>query len=276
MPDFILDTGSPETHAWFDGLHPFTQGAFEAALFTAPAVHLDDGETVEILDGGLDHLTPAARALIEAESVRFYLDHLDAIREAVAHGGDSGDYDHTQAGRDFWFTGTGCGIGYGDRGLGVAGEKLESAARYRCEDLLFAEPGPGADLAALKGSDTSAAVIDSCCSPAPLTDAERARLAAVRGFAPVAPLAPVSGRYGAPSGRSGDNLAGLRAVVVPVTLDAGGYDAGGAYWGHGETLWRAVAYQAIREAHTRAPTLADACRLFRGMFPGLQIEGADR
>jgi hypothetical protein len=61
-------------------------------------------------------------------------------------------------------------------------------------------------------------------------------------------IPPVSGRYGAPMGRAnvagyenreGDwvditvNEAAHPMHLVRVRLDAGGYDGGGAYWGHG-------------------------------------------
>lgn len=56
-------------------------------------------------------------------------------------------------------------------------------------------------------------------------------------------LSKVSSRYGAPMGRSSDNMANFGSCgkihLAKVTLDSGGYDKGGAYWGHGETLWKA-------------------------------------
>lgn len=60
------------------------------------------------------------------------------------------------------------------------------------------------------------------------------------------PTPPVNARYGAPMGRSGDYLGALTGTTGddwrPFTLrrlplDAGGYDAGGAYWGLGEPLF---------------------------------------
>lgn len=55
------------------------------------------------------------------------------------------------------------------------------------------------------------------------------------------PVPSVDCRYGAPMGRgrSGEGLrpeAG-RIHLRRIRLDAGGYDAGGAYWGGGQTLW---------------------------------------
>lgn len=54
---------------------------------------------------------------------------------------------------------------------------------------------------------------------------------------------PAGGRYGAPMGRP---VTGRQFEVLPdappfhlvrVRLDSGGYDRGGAYWGHGEPLY---------------------------------------
>jgi hypothetical protein len=94
----------------------------------------------------------------------------------------------------------------------------------------------------------------------------------VTGRRAVPPLSDLAGVFGAPMGRTGDDLAGLRAVVLPATLDAGGYDAGGAYWGHGAPLWRTVVVEVPRgEAFTRAATFGAACEAFRGMFAGIQV-----
>lgn len=57
-------------------------------------------------------------------------------------------------------------------------------------------------------------------------------------------LEPVSTKYGAPMGRMdrpGDTGAPLKFRIFRVRLDAGGYDNGGAYWGHGQPLYCAEA-----------------------------------
>ena len=58
------------------------------------------------------------------------------------------------------------------------------------------------------------------------------------------PTPDVSSRYGAPMGRKSDHLSGLiiEAIDSPFTLqrirlDVGGYDRGGAYWGHDLPLY---------------------------------------
>lgn len=73
------------------------------------------------------------------------------------------------------------------------------------------------------------------------------------------------GMYGASMGRRGSHTADHDAVlefgVYPVRLDEGGYDNGGAYWGTGKPLWRALAEAAdgdVVEMFLRAATRADA------------------
>ena len=44
---------------------------------------------------------------------------------------------------------------------------------------------------------------------------------------------------GRPSGHPG-NAQGAKMWLSKVRLDSGGYDSGGAYWGHGAQLWRAT------------------------------------
>lgn len=57
-------------------------------------------------------------------------------------------------------------------------------------------------------------------------------------------LPEVSSRYGAPMGRPNAAPANWQADpeprslrLVKVPLDSGGYDSGGAYWGHGQPLY---------------------------------------
>ncbi|WP_316227727.1 hypothetical protein [Bradyrhizobium sp. SZCCHNR3015] len=58
------------------------------------------------------------------------------------------------------------------------------------------------------------------------------------------PTPRVGSTYGAPCGRSSDHLSGLvitdkdsRFTLQRIRLDSGGYDSGGAYWGHGQPLF---------------------------------------
>lgn len=79
---------------------------------------------------------------------------------------------------------------------------------------------------------------------------------------------PVSCKYGAPLGRyTGpdylDTAAG-KIYLRRVPLDNGGYDKGGAYWGHGAPLWEALdqdgngrIFRASSRDKAKASVLAD-------------------
>lgn len=81
-------------------------------------------------------------------------------------------------------------------------------------------------------------------------------------------LADVSSRYGAPMGRVGGAALqpeGL-VTVVKVTLDSGGYDEGGAYWGLPNDLYMADDGGEYRE-FLRAKNRAEATKVIQGKFP---------
>lgn len=53
-------------------------------------------------------------------------------------------------------------------------------------------------------------------------------------------LSQVSARYGAPMGRTSYCATnGPKLYVSRIHLDSGGYDNGGAYWGHGAPIYAA-------------------------------------
>lgn len=52
-------------------------------------------------------------------------------------------------------------------------------------------------------------------------------------------LSKACSQYGASMGRRSDASLEGKCSLRQVKLDRGGYDSGGAYWGTGETLWRA-------------------------------------
>ena len=89
------------------------------------------------------------------------------------------------------------------------------------------------------------------------------------------PTPPVSCRYGAPLGRmSGpfrrlDPDAGL-LYLRRVRLDAGGYDPGGAYWGHGAPLFVAMD-QAGETAFFRARSRGAAKAELAEAVPGARF-----
>lgn len=81
----------------------------------------------------------------------------------------------------------------------------------------------------------------------------------------------VSGRYGAPMGRTTygtpENAAG-KIRLFRVVLDSGGYDDGGAYWGHGGALYCATDGEDYRDfvrASSRLAAIA-ALEIERGQL----------
>ena len=84
-------------------------------------------------------------------------------------------------------------------------------------------------------------------------------------------IVPVSSDHGAPMGRSTgpdylDVTAG-RIYLRQILLDQGGYDLGGAYWGHGETLWEALDQDGNGRIF-RAASRREAKRQIINDFPG--------
>lgn len=77
---------------------------------------------------------------------------------------------------------------------------------------------------------------------------------------------PVNSRYGAPMGRSSygvpEQCAPKSIRVFKVNLDSGGYDDGGAYWGHGDALYCATDDADYRD-FTRAKSRARAVAAFK-------------
>lgn len=124
MPKFILDHGSPEGAATFASLDTFAQGYAEAMFFTNSGTG-DDGD---MEDATVADLAPETVARIKADCAKFQADNAALLAEAYTRG-----YDETQAGRDYWFTRNGHGVGFWDRkeldadGLG---NRLSAVARY--------------------------------------------------------------------------------------------------------------------------------------------------
>lgn len=83
------------------------------------------------------------------------------------------------------------------------------------------------------------------------------------------PTPKVSSRYGAPMGRRSDayleTCAG-KFYLRHVRLDAGGYDSGGAYWGHHLQLW-CVQDQDSNIVYLRAATRKAAKALVLDDWP---------
>lgn len=76
-------------------------------------------------------------------------------------------------------------------------------------------------------------------------------------------LSKVHSRYGAPMGRPSSAALSGRVRLSRVRLNRGGYDDGGAYWGHGQPLWRAEDADG-EQRFLRAPDRAAA----KAQIPG--------
>jgi hypothetical protein len=126
MPEFILDTtgvvdnvmlqGCVEsglTMQWSD-LDAFTQGYIEALFFTAEGVDVPGYMTAEgdqdARPVGFSDLAPETLESIIADCQAFQRDASEALKVAYER-----SYDEAQAGRDFWFTRNGHGVGFWDR-----------------------------------------------------------------------------------------------------------------------------------------------------------------
>jgi hypothetical protein len=148
MPEFILDHGSPEAARAFNALDSFTQGYIEAMFFTeedrlceesqgdhempSVAVNLETmesrfvgGNSVSFAD-----LAPSALALMIADCATFQNANAELLDRAYQLGEAQACYDDTCAGRDFWYSRNGHGVGFWDRGLGEVGDNLDKAAKH--------------------------------------------------------------------------------------------------------------------------------------------------
>lgn len=114
MPEFQMN-GTDEPA--FNSLDEFTQGYIEAMFFTSgePGTTREtwDPETQSSLPGdvGFDDLAPETLARFIADCVQFQALHPLMLEEAYSRD----DYSPVQAGRDFWFTRNGHGVGFWDR-----------------------------------------------------------------------------------------------------------------------------------------------------------------
>jgi hypothetical protein len=149
MPEFILDHGSPESARQFQALDSFTQGYIEAMFFTdcEPGTVRPDPdeppgsvrfarvwnpETDSSLPGDVTfaNLAPAALAKAVADCQAFQTANTAMLERAYVLGEAQASYDESAAGRDFWYTRNGHGVGYWDRGLGEVGIALAAACGW--------------------------------------------------------------------------------------------------------------------------------------------------
>lgn len=126
MPEFQLDHGSPEAARQFKALDSFTQGYIEAMFFTneeqlceesgrdMPAVAINLATMESRFVGGdspgFGDLAPETLQRIIADCQAFQTGNAALLDLAYAR-----NYEADQAGRDFWYTRNGHGVGYWDR-----------------------------------------------------------------------------------------------------------------------------------------------------------------
>jgi hypothetical protein len=133
MPEFILDHGSPEAARTYSQLDWFTQGYIEAMFFT-DASSADDGD---LENATVAEIAPEFLASIVATCQCFQKEAAALLDQAY----NEHDYDESQAGRDYWFTRNGHGVGFWDRDLGELGEALSAACRYSSVDIYRGDDG---------------------------------------------------------------------------------------------------------------------------------------
>jgi hypothetical protein len=132
MSEFILDHGGAKGRTLFRALDSFTQGYVEAMFFTDTGT--GDDEENGLQDATVEELAPCSVAAIVADCAAW-----QAANEALLSIAYQDDYDEEQAGRDYWYTRNGHGVGFWDRkqlesyGPGSSetlGDRLSDACRY--------------------------------------------------------------------------------------------------------------------------------------------------
>ena len=145
MPEFVMEGRDHAARAESE----FVFGYIEAMFFTesSPVFDSSDWFTDErraasaegTADGelpgdvGYADLHPDSLETIRRECNTFWILNRDVLEKACETPG----YDMTQAGRDYWFTRNGHGVGFWDRDLGDVGETLSEAARGDGETHVF-------------------------------------------------------------------------------------------------------------------------------------------
>jgi len=117
VPEFILDLGNATDS--FSKLDEFTQGYVEAMFFTS----IDTDE--DLFLASYDEIAPMTLYALVADCESFQNDNFQCL--ALAY--DTG-YTKENAGRDYWYTRNGHGVGFWDRDLGWLGERLTNVSEH--------------------------------------------------------------------------------------------------------------------------------------------------
>jgi len=135
MPEFILDRGSPEASRKFSEQSYFVQGYIEAMFFT----NTGTGDDEDLKDATVAELSPEAWRAIITDCTAFQDQASALLEQAYARG-----YEEDQAGRDYWFTRNGHGVGFWDREVLEAddlGELLSETCRHDDSDIYRGDDG---------------------------------------------------------------------------------------------------------------------------------------
>ena len=116
-------------------LDDFTSGYIEAAFFT------DTGypENGDLEDADPSEIVPASLAAVIADCANWQSANAELLQLAYER-----DYEPVQAGRDYWLTRNGHGVGFWDRSELEAdklGDKLSDTCRYNGVDMYRGEDG---------------------------------------------------------------------------------------------------------------------------------------
>lgn len=127
MAEYELPIGDTAgAQAKWRALDSFTQGYIEAAFFT----NANSGDDEDLEGASFAEIADSALAEIVADCAKWQADNSGLLDMAY----DRNGYSAIQAGRDYWFTRNGHGVGFWDRKPlehGKLGDALSKACRYR-------------------------------------------------------------------------------------------------------------------------------------------------
>ena len=133
MPEFQMPMG--QSVAGFNELDSFIQGFIEAMFFTE-----SNSDNPELEHATFDDIAGESLMAIVIDCQNFQNKYSELLSKA--YDSDLVEYDETMAGRDYWFTRNGHGVGFWDRGLGDIGQALSDETEmpemymYRGDDEL--------------------------------------------------------------------------------------------------------------------------------------------
>lgn len=132
MAEFILDYGSPDGTRVYHNLDSFTQGYIQAMFFTDTGT----GDDEDLEDANFTELAPDTLAKVIADCERFQ-------RVTVGLFLHMNPEMEMEAGRDFWFTRNGHGVGFwdGDWSEDVAETLTATSKTFRSLDLYRGDDG---------------------------------------------------------------------------------------------------------------------------------------